>query len=75
MYFGYGMKSPGREQLRWELTSMVEQRRADYHRLKGADKEITCAELSEARAAYEHALIHLSRLLEQTRGPIASGRS
>jgi len=56
-----------REQLRAELTSLVEQRRADYQRLK-ADNEITRAELSKARAAYKQALLSLSWLLEHPSG-------
>jgi len=62
------MTSQAREQLRAELTSLVQRRRADYLRLKGAGREITDGELSEARAAYERALVRLSRFLEQARG-------
>jgi hypothetical protein len=51
-----------------ELTRLVEQRRADYHRMKAADKEVSREELSEARAAYEQALVRLSRLFQRARG-------
>lgn len=57
------MTSQACKQLRAERTSLVEQRRADYHRLKAAGNEITCAELSDARAAYEQALVLLSLAL------------
>ena len=63
MGFNWEMTSNAHQQLRGELTSWVEQCRADYHRLKAAGKEITRAELSEARATYEHALVHLSGIL------------
>jgi hypothetical protein len=72
MRFDWGITPPAHLQLSGELTSWVEQCRADYHRLKAADKEITRAELSEARAAYEHALVHLSGLLDYTTGLSAS---
>jgi hypothetical protein len=63
-----GMTSPNYERLRAELTTLVEQRRADYYRLKAADKEITRAELSEAGADYERALARLSRFFQQSGG-------
>jgi len=68
MRFDWGTTHPAREHLRGELLSMVEQRRADYHRLKAAERAVTRAELLEARAAYERALMHLSGLVETFRG-------
>ena len=66
MHFDRGTKSLAREQLREGLTELMERRRAHYHRLKAADTEITRAELSEARVAYEHALVFLSQLVENS---------
>ena len=57
------MTTQVRERLEKELTKFVEQRRADYLRLKAADTQITSAELSSARTAYEHALKRLSRFV------------
>ena len=51
------MTPQAREQLRAELTGLVQRRRADYLRLKGAGREITRGELAEAGAAYERALV------------------
>jgi len=62
------MTPQGREQLRAELVSLVQRRRADYLLLKGAGREITRGELSEAVAAYERALMLLSRFFEHARG-------
>ena len=47
------MTTQVRERLEKELTKFVEQRRADYLGLKMADTQITSAELSSARTAYE----------------------
>jgi hypothetical protein len=58
---------PSHDPLKSELTRLVEQCRTDYQRLKAADKEVTCAELSAGRTAYLHALSRLSRFLEQPR--------
>jgi hypothetical protein len=51
-----------------QLTRLVEQRRADYHRMKSAAEEVSRAELSEARTAYELALVRLSRRFGRSRG-------
>jgi hypothetical protein len=45
-----------REQLRLELTRLLEYRRSEYLRLKDARTHITSGELGEALAGYEHAL-------------------
>ena len=55
------MSPEARRHLRVELTSALEQSRANYQRLKAANQAIGWAELSEARAAYERALVRLSR--------------
>ncbi len=57
--------SQAAQQVREELTSLVQRRRADFLRLKGAGSEISRAELSEASAAYEQALVCLSQFFEQ----------
>jgi len=59
------MTPPARKQSVAELTSRVEFRRAEYLRLKAAEKEVTRAELRRARDAYEHALVLLSGLLNE----------
>ena len=59
------MTPQAREQLRAELTDLVQRRRGHYLRLKGAGREITYGELSEARSDYQRALVLLNRFLEQ----------
>ena len=56
------------EHLRAELTSLLEHRRADYHRMKAANEEVSREELSEARDAYEQALVRLSHFIERIGG-------
>lgn len=53
------------ERLRAEPTSLVEHRRADYRRMRAADEEVTREELSEARNAYEQALVRLSYSIQR----------
>lgn len=65
MRFGWVNDPQARERLRAELTSAVEQHRADHHRLKGAGREISRRELAEARSAFEQALVCLSRFFEK----------
>jgi hypothetical protein len=54
------MAFDAQERLREKLTTLVEQRRVEYQRMKTAGEEISRAELFEARHAYEQALLRLT---------------
>ena len=56
------------ERWRAELASLLEHRRADYHRMRAAGEEVSRKELSEAREAYEQALVRLSHSIERVGG-------